>query len=190
MQVRMQLLSDVIFGSGMSIPGGEDISVQHDEEGFPYYRGGTFKGVFREEMENYLFLCGKSQSEVERETNELFGLGGEDRDNPRKLVFSDFVLPDIVKETVLLETGGNPDEVLSSFTHLRTFTRLNEDGTVAEGSLRSARCVNRDLVFRSTITVRPEDEQLIREVLPFVKWIGTQRNRGFGQVRVYAEEEA
>ena len=25
-----------------------------DEHGFPYYKGGTFKGIFREELRNYL----------------------------------------------------------------------------------------------------------------------------------------
>lgn len=55
MRIRMQLLSDAIFGNGMSVPGGEDLSVLTDEYGFPYYKGGTFKGVFREALEQYLF---------------------------------------------------------------------------------------------------------------------------------------
>ena len=54
MKIKMQLLSDVIFGSGVSVPGGEDISVLCDKDGFPYYKGSTFKGVFREELERYL----------------------------------------------------------------------------------------------------------------------------------------
>ena len=49
MKIRMQLISDVVFGNGESIPGGEDISILSDEHGFPYYKGGTFKGIFREE---------------------------------------------------------------------------------------------------------------------------------------------
>ena len=48
MKIRMELLSDAIFGNGMSIPGGEDISVLKDAQGFPYFKGSTFKGVFRE----------------------------------------------------------------------------------------------------------------------------------------------
>ena len=50
----MELLSDAIFGNGMSVPGGEDISVLRDMYGFPYYKGSTFKGVFREELYRYL----------------------------------------------------------------------------------------------------------------------------------------
>ena len=50
MKIKMELISDAIFGNGASIPGGEDIAVLSDEYGFPYYKGGTFKGVFREEL--------------------------------------------------------------------------------------------------------------------------------------------
>ena len=32
-----------------------------------------------------------------------------------------------------------------------------------------------------------EDEDLVEAVLPFVKWIGTLRNRGFGNVRIEIE---
>ena len=32
MKIRMELLSDAIFGNGMSIPGGEDISVLKDAQ--------------------------------------------------------------------------------------------------------------------------------------------------------------
>lgn len=43
LQVRLELLSDTIFGSGHSIPGGEDIAVCQDENGYPYLKGTTFK---------------------------------------------------------------------------------------------------------------------------------------------------
>lgn len=56
MKIQMKLLSDTIFGNGRSLPGEEDISVLSDENGFPYYKGGTFKGIFREELSQYLAL--------------------------------------------------------------------------------------------------------------------------------------
>ena len=58
MKIKMELISDAIFGNGASIPGGEDIAVLSDEYGFPYYKGGTFKGVFREELNRYLSWTG------------------------------------------------------------------------------------------------------------------------------------
>ena len=60
--LRMTLLSDTIFGNGMSVPGEEDIAVLTDAQGFPYYKGSTFKGVFREEMGRYLEWEGESSS--------------------------------------------------------------------------------------------------------------------------------
>ena len=78
MKIRMQLLSDVVFGSGESVPGGEDISVLRDACGFPYYKGGTFKGIFREEMGNYLAWTGRKQEEAEAELRRLLGTGGDD----------------------------------------------------------------------------------------------------------------
>ena len=39
--IQMHLESDAIFGNGVSIPGGEDIGIQTDTNGFPYMKGST-----------------------------------------------------------------------------------------------------------------------------------------------------
>lgn len=52
--VALKLCSDAIFGSGYSIPGGEDTAVCRDEHGYPYVKGSTWKGLLRESLEN---LC-------------------------------------------------------------------------------------------------------------------------------------
>ena len=54
LDVTMELLSDTIFGSGFSIPGGEDIAVCQDENGYPYLKGTTLKGLLRESLENLI----------------------------------------------------------------------------------------------------------------------------------------
>ena len=51
LSVRMELLSDTLFGSGFSLSGGADLSAKRDEEGFPYVSGTTFKGLLREGLE-------------------------------------------------------------------------------------------------------------------------------------------
>ena len=71
MKIRMQLLSDTIFGNGASIPGEEDISVLRDERGFPYYKGGTLKGIFREELIQYLLWNDKSEEELQAVQKQL-----------------------------------------------------------------------------------------------------------------------
>lgn len=189
MKIRMQLLSDVIFGNGMSIPGGEDISVLCDENGFPYYKGGTFKGVFREALEQYLGWTMGDSGRIEKELDRLLGKGGEDIvSRPEKLVFSDFHLSDYVKRQILKEVDNGRERpgnvILYALTHQRTFTALSEDGAAAEGSLRSCRCVNKGLNFYSQVQCRQEDEELVAEVLSCIKWIGTMRNRGFGKVKL------
>ena len=193
MRIRMELVSDAIFGNGASIPGAEDIAIQCDAKGFPYYKGGTFKGLFREEFENYLDAVGLAPEEAERETKRLFGQGGDTGDGREKLIFSDLELSGFVKKAVLDEIGGgSPQRVMEVFSHVRTFTRMEENGTGKPGSLRDARCIDKGRIFYGTIQEEGLDEetrQRIREALGFVKSVGSMRNRGFGRVRIREVEE-
>ena len=184
MKIKMHLLSDVIFGHGVSVPGGEDLSVVRDGNGFPYYKGGTFKGIFREELERYLRWTMTGEAAIHARLEELLGSSGNDREAEDKFVFSDFTLSEYVKEKVLAELGDDREAVLDAFTNLRTFTSIDGDGIVSEGSLRSARCVNQGLYFYSEISCRREDEPLVKEVISLVKWLGSMRNRGFGKVKI------
>lgn len=192
MKVKMQLLSDVIFGSGISVPGGEDISVLCDKDGFPYYKGGTFKGIFREELSRVLEWQGTDKKDIEATVARLLGEAGDsDAVNVSKLVFSDFTLSPNVKKQVLEEVGdsaGHAELITDLFTHLRMLTAIDADGVAQEGALRSLRCVNKGLYFYSTIVCAAEDEELIKEVLSLTKWIGSMRNRGFGKVKITVEE--
>ena len=191
MKIKMELLSDTIFGNGMSIPGGEDISVLSDENGFPYYKGGTFKGIFREELERFLDWTLEEKEKPEKIKEIMLDLLGESGDdeitNSRKLVFSDFQLSDYVKNAVLEEVGeGKKNIILNSMSHLRAFTSISENGTSKNGSLRNCRCINKGLCFYSEIACLKEDEELVKNVISNIKWIGTMRNRGFGKVKITA----
>lgn len=189
MKIKMQLISDVVFGNGMSIPGGEDISVLCDEYGFPYYKGSTIKGIFREELERYLSWTLADRAERNETLNVLLGQSGDDNIlNQRKLVFSDFQLSDYVKKQVLQEIGADAEAVKNACSHIRTFTSMEESGTVKDGSLRNARCVNKGLYFYSEVSCQPRDEEMVKEVLALIKWLGSMRNRGFGKVKIWAEE--
>ena len=193
MKIQMELLSDTIFGNGVSIPGAEDISIQCDSQGFPYYKAGTFKGVFREEMENYLYVCGKGEAEIKAILKKLFGEPGQDESDSNKLVFSDFTLSDGVKKAVLEEIpNSDPIRVTELFSHMRTFTKL-ENGMISPGSLRKARCIDKGLFFYSDLNCSCIDsdteKKWICEALSFVKSIGTMRNRGFGQVKLSIDTE-
>ena len=185
-KIKMKLLSDAVFGSGISVPGGEDISILCDCYGFPYYKGSTFKGIFREELIRYLGWKGNTEQEIAQKTERLLGKSGdtylEDHD---KITFADFTLPPIVRESILDEIDAeHPELVTDSLSHIRMFTKLDEDGLVEEGSLRSCRCVNKNLIYYSQINCREEDRELIEDVLKLVKWVGSMRNRGFGKVQL------
>ncbi len=169
MKIKMRLVSDAVFGNGVSVPGGEDISVHHDEMGFPCYPGSAWKGVFREELENYL-------SWTDREKNVEEIMNG--------ISCSEFALSDFVKKKVLAEAEGEDiwQEILEMFTYLRMFTAIGEDDKGKDGSLRTCRCLIRGLVFYGTVECVPACEKLVREVLPGIRFIGTMRTRGMGHV--------
>lgn len=188
MKVQMKLLSDVIFGNGESIPGAEDISILVDDRGFPYYKGGTFKGIFREELKRYLELTSK-ENEIKSTVSKLLGNSGDDANSEFKLTFSDFTISENVKSIVFNELNGNKADILSTFTNLRTFTKISDKGVVEKGTLRVARCVNKGLILYSDIDV-PEDNEiktLVKNVLGMIKYVGTDRNRGFGSVEIKEE---
>lgn len=65
LRVTMELLSDAILGSGFSIPGGEDIAVCRDTNGYPYLKGTTLKGLLRESLENLTDWTGGDMADVE-----------------------------------------------------------------------------------------------------------------------------
>ena len=185
LNIKMKLLSDVVFGNGMSVPGGEDIAVLCDDKGFPYYKGGTFKGVFREELERYLGWAMEDEASASKLVSELLGDSGAMELGEDKLVFSDFQLSDYVKKAMLDEIGSEDKEsVTAALTNVRAFTSISDDGTAKEGSLRSLRCVNKGLYFYSQIRCDEKYVDTVKDVLALIKWIGSMRNRGFGKVLV------
>ena len=192
MRIKMELISDVIFGNGMSVPGAEDTSVLCDEQGFPYYKGSTFKGVLREETERYLEWIG--DSEAKNKIEKMFGMGGNDN-KTEQIYFSDFKLSPYVKEKMITEitrmeneTADIAEIIKECLTNLRTFTSISKDGVAKKGSLRIARCVNKGVSFYSDIVCEQEQEQLIKDVIKTIKWIVTKRNRGFLRLKFSIEE--
>ena len=181
LKIRMKLLSDTVFGNGVSVPGGEDISILYDDEGFPYYKGGTLKGVFREELRNYLNWTG--EEDPDKTVTELLGKAGDAEDDGAKLFFSDLTIPEDVRKKVLLE-NLSPEEVLDIFSDVRMFTALDDDGIAKKGSLRMARCVIRGISCCGEIECPEEHKDLVIRTLKCIKWIGTLRNRGFGHVEI------
>ena len=168
--VTMTLLSDAIFGSGMSIPGGEDISVKLDETGAPYLSGSTFKGLLRESVENWLDW--EARADRADVLEQLFGADGDWNGSPgtRRVFVSPLTLA--------------PGQRLGDLLGQRTFTSIDpETGTVREGTLRVASCVRKGTVFQGQISFAAEDQALVESALLCIEYLGTSRTRGFGRVR-------
>ena len=186
--IEMILESDAVFGNGLSIPGGEDIATQMDDQGFPYLKGNTLKGMFREELINLLGWTGKDEKETDETVCTLMGEGGSEQlDETRKVRFSDLVINPELRKTVEEETDDLAEHI-AMFTYTRDFTSL-EDGMAKEGSLRQCRTVKSGLHFYGTCYCAKEDAELVKEVLSLIKWVGTMRNRGFGKVSIVVEEQ-
>lgn len=184
MNIKMTLLSDSIFGNGSSIPGAEDISILCDANGFPYFKGGTFKGIFREEMERYLELCGKCETDIRQIITSLLGRASSDDDH-EQIIFADFTMASAAREAILEEIGSDKPEIVTDIlTNIRTFTKIEENKMAARGSLRSARCVDQGISFYSEISCPKGAAEMVSKVLSMIKWVGSMRNRGFGKVRL------
>ena len=170
LQVRLELLSDTIFGSGHSIPGGEDIAVCQDENGYPYLKGTTFKGLLRESMHDLLEWSGGPTDTVEA----LLGKEGwTGTAGGRRLHLTPLTLEE------------KPEESETCYDH-RTFTSLEND-VVKTGTLRSAMCICRGQKFIGKIFCEEQDVPFVRESALGIKWLGTMRSRGFGHVKVIVE---
>ncbi len=181
----MTLLSDAVFGNGMRVPGGEDISILTDEEGFPYYKATSFKGIFREEMENLLEWQGILEKERAGRLKRMLGTSGDHQLSMEgKLRFENFTLSHTVRELVKREIGDDREAILRAFSYLRTFTALEDNGMIKEKTLRSCRCLKKGLIFYGRIDCEEDDQEFVLQVLSLIKWVGTMRNRGFGQVKL------
>lgn len=169
--VTLELCSDAVFGSGYSIPGGEDIAVCRDGRGYPYVTGPTWKGLLRESLENLAAWGGADAGDADA----LLGREGwSGLADGRRLRLT---------ELTLTQPPVDPEDCFD----LRTFTAL-ENGIVKQGTLRTAACVRRGLTFSGQIQCDEDDVPLLRDALWGIKWAGAMRSRGFGRVRFAAEE--
>lgn len=181
MKVKIELLSGTIFGSGKSVPGGENITVQADEEGFPYLLASTFKGILREEMVNLKDWLPKRYSLFD--IKELFGAEGEHCIDDKRIIISDFTVSENVKMYVR-KSKLISEQITECFTSTYTFTSINDDGIAKAGSLRQCRYINKGIVFYGNIKCSEDVCDFVKDGLSAIKFIGTMKSRGFGRVRV------
>ena len=198
--LRLELTSAATFGRGDGVAGLIDNEVEHDDDGFPFLRGRTLKGLLREATEDLIFALGQQGEDKWREVKEaLFGTEGSGLKGHGILHVGDAQLPKNLRRLILQarKTSNNKqfhrDEVLEALTGIRRQTAMNEYGAPRTGSLRSLRVILRGTVFESVLSFEkePDEDQLtlLACATLALRVAGTGRNRGRGRLRATLNSE-
>ena len=189
-QLRITLKSDLCVGSGYSYAGIIDSDVCYDAVGLPYIPAKRLKGCLREAAE----LIGLG----EKETEELFGKGGQEA--PRGVFLGNAYLENYEEmRKELFHIGKSmgkyitPQSILEQFTTIKAQTKIGKNGAAQDNSLRFTRTVNhyspldmRELCFISEVSFVGVKEGCLKEKLErtakAMRNIGMNRNRGLGSV--------
>lgn len=181
-EIKIELLSETILGSGEALAGFVDLDVLYDDLGLPFLKGKTLKGRLREEAENIARL----QPELfnKDQVNALFGK--EDNDKDTILAFSNCEVSPNIKEAIK-NSDTNKMDILDSLTEVRSFTSIGDNGVAKDGSLRQIRVINKGLKLYCNVTVRGEitgDDLLLLGLATLsLKHIGLMCNRGKGNIK-------
>jgi CRISPR/Cas system CSM-associated protein Csm3 (group 7 of RAMP superfamily) len=212
MILRLKLRSATTFARGDGVAGLVDREVEHDEDGFPFLRGRTLKGLLREAAEEVVFAL-RHQSDGtdwQQVKKSLFGHEGSGLTGQGHLQVGDARLPAAIRrlfvdemerqknDRQLRQDKLSPHDVLESLTGVRRQTAMNPYGAPDHATLRSMRVILRETVFESELTFAPrptgegeepsteptEDEQtLLAAAALALRAAGTGRNRGRGWVQ-------
>jgi len=186
-RIRMELLSDSLFGSGHSIPGSVDEEILYDEIGLPFMKGKTFKGNLRECAEK---ISSSLSNEFDEELASLFGMENQGVTSWDRLKFSDCTIDNDVRDILLdkVRKGQiSPSEIKEALTVTRTFTAIDwETGSYEEASLRTINFVKKGLVYYVDLSLGRElssrEKGLLAGSVLMLRNIGGMRTRGKGEV--------
>ncbi len=188
------LKSNTLFGRGDGVAGILNAEVQHDEFGLPYLSGKTLKGLLTAscgEVMAALHTSNKSGA-WQASAQRLFGGPGSVQHDARSwLHISDATLPrdlqTVVRDDIRHNDSISRETVLSTLTTLRRQTAMSaETGAPLKESLRTSRVIIRGVTFTANLLFlkppEPKDVQLLAACAKVLKRVGTNRNRGLGQV--------
>lgn len=185
--LEIKLLSETIFGSGQSIPGEVDLEIVHDTNGLPYFKGKTFKGKLREELEN---LCALTKdNKLSEEVKIVLGEAGDNGESIFK--FSDCEIKKEIRDYLVYGVRENivtANELKEALTQTRKFTSIGENGVAHKGSLREFRVINPGLVLECNVFSIEAFTTYRLGILAvgakMLRRIGSLESRGKGQVDI------
>ena len=194
--IRVSTCTDLMPGSGESVPGVIDQEARFDENGLPYMNAKTIKGHIREQMEHLVDLQPQRYDDVD--IDHL--LGAEDvrgEKDPAILHFSDLTLPaELIASVHQAIKDGKlyRDEVQNSLSTVATTTQIDDQGIVKDHSLRSMRLIDQGLTFNASVlamqSLTTAEEKLFTDAVRSLQHIGMQKSKGRGLIQcTLAKEE-
>lgn len=157
-----------------------------DFVGLPIISGRAIKGLLRESMEETLERKGESSTNT---IDSFFGKGGYDYSTKKLCFVSNAVVSDYEKTIEdLQEIGCNVNDVKSTYTKIVSQTKINQEGTAEEGSLRFTRVIDflvqPQLHFYIDSMFDLENSDIFMSTLLNMRRMGITRNRGLGSVKI------
>ena len=186
--LSIELISNLICGSGEGWGNIIDIDSTHDEYGLPYIPARRIKGLLKEaaeELEDFGVL--------EKNTaKKLFGSDSADghyftlynaclknADDMKREIEN---APENVKKYLM------PVNINNHYTKVYYHTAIDDLGIAKEHSLRSVRAVDKGLIFYAPIEFEDKDEDILKKCVAMVRHMGINRTRGYGEVKLRLEE--
>lgn len=191
-RLELTLLSPALAGSGQGYGAIIDTDIVFDDAGLPRIPAKRIKGCLKDAAAEVKEMFEEAGIKFPFSPDAVFGKPGEARSAP--VYFSDLTIPeyDSVRKWLDYYLSEEKyrhlitaDTILETFTEIRQQTRINENGTAFDGSLRTSRVIQKGRVFSGDVHIdAPEDE--ILDTLAFAcknfRNFGTQRTRGYGHV--------
>jgi len=191
--LKLELLSDTVFGRGDGVAGLVDIEVQHDRYGLPYLGGRALKGLLGAECDDLVFALDKAGKgeRWQAVADRLFGRSGATTQGQAILRIGPARLPDDLRAAIARDADNGMltrAEVLETLTTLRRQTAMDPvTGAPRKETLRALRLVLRGTTFTSRLTFIQEpsadDLALLAATVKALRRAGTGRNRGRGRLR-------
>ena len=202
----VKLLSDTIIASDKGYGAIIDTDVVFDEVGLPYIPAKRLKGVLRESAEVLSNIFQRADINFDIDVCGIFGKQGRaSSEAGANFIIPNLYIDDYGKtrdffDSLFSDEGADnasrskfnisKEDVMSFFTNIRMQTAIDSElGKTRKHSLRSMRVLDKNMVFSSSFEL---DEIYIDQLLYIcaaTKNIGSKRNRGFGEARVYIKDE-
>lgn len=196
-ELKLELRSPTLTGSGEGFGALIDVDVVFDDLGLPYIPAKRVKGCLRDSALEVLDMFIQAgigfKDGFEERIDAVFGIVGSE--HTADVIFDDLYLEDYPAVRAWIAFWQQDDKTKSLFskdavrevmTVTRQQTRIENDGTALDGSLRTSRLIRAGLTFIGDVLIK-DDDIAITETLALAcmnfRAIGTSRNRGLGEVR-------